>query len=150
MTLDPDRTLILRLRPYQQRVVELFHERRRQGDRRLHVVAPPGSGKTIIGVALILEARRKAVVFSPNAAIQAQWVDRFKAETGWLEDKSIKNALQSGDHHTAFIQRAMMITRAKERARWANMPINRYKGIRKTYFRIKRKLLSIVKRDSQP
>lgn len=84
MKLDGDRSLIFRLRNYQEDVLRSFREKLSQGHRRLHVVAPPGSGKTVMGIALLLESRCKGVVFSPNAAIQAQWVDRFTAATAPL------------------------------------------------------------------
>lgn len=108
--------------------------------------------KVMAEIYAYLEIENKEIINPPLKRlanrISAQWVDRFKSETGWLEDETIKNTLQSGDHHTAFIQRTMMLTRAKERARWANMPVNRFKGIRRFYFRIKRKLLSILKGES--
>jgi len=72
-----DRRLGVRLRPYQADALEVFRARRAEGRRRFHFVAPPGSGKTVLGLALLLEAGAKGVVFSPNAAIQVQWADRF-------------------------------------------------------------------------
>ena len=46
-------------------------------DRRYHLVAPPGSGKTIIGLELIGRFGRPAVVFAPTTTIQAQWLDKL-------------------------------------------------------------------------
>jgi hypothetical protein len=47
------------------------------GNRRLHIVAPPGSGKTIMGLYLwACCVRQPALVLSPNSAIQAQWAAR--------------------------------------------------------------------------
>ena len=43
------------------------------GDRRYHLVAPPGSGKTIVGLELIRRFGRPAVVFAPTTTIQEQW-----------------------------------------------------------------------------
>ena len=44
---------------------------------RLLVVAPPGSGKTVLGLYVWTDLVRKpALVLSPNSAIQSQWVAR--------------------------------------------------------------------------
>lgn len=44
-------------------------------DRRYHLVAPPGAGKTILGLELVRRFGRPAVVFAPTSAIQQQWRD---------------------------------------------------------------------------
>lgn len=63
------------LRPSQQDVVKIARAKLAAGSRRLHIVAPPGSGKTILGLYLWAECiRTPALVLSPNSAIQAQWV----------------------------------------------------------------------------
>jgi hypothetical protein len=65
------------LRPSQQEVVEIARAQFADGEHRLHVVAPPGSGKTVLGLYLWAElATCPAVVLSPNSAIQAQWATR--------------------------------------------------------------------------
>lgn len=47
------------------------------GKRTLHIVAPPGSGKTVLGLFLWAECVRcPALVLSPNSAIQAQWAEK--------------------------------------------------------------------------
>ena len=73
-----------RLRPSQQEVFEIAKTQLSQGQRRLHVVAPPGSGKTVLGLYLWARlVRTPCLVLSPNSAIQSQWasrVDLFKAE----------------------------------------------------------------------
>ena len=62
------------LRPSQREVVAIARRKLARGRTRLHIVAPPGSGKTILGLYLWAEVvRRRAVVLSPNSAIQAQW-----------------------------------------------------------------------------
>ena len=47
-------------------------------DGRHHVVAPPGSGKTILGIELIRRRGRPAVVFSPTSTIAAQWCEKVE------------------------------------------------------------------------
>ncbi len=66
------------LRPSQVDVAEIARRELAAGQRRLHVVAPPGSGKTVTGLYLWAECIRvPALVLSPNSAIQAQWAARL-------------------------------------------------------------------------
>jgi len=65
------------LRPSQVEVVHVAKHKLADGHRRLHIVAPPGSGKTVTGLYLWAQLiRRPALVLSPNSAIQAQWARR--------------------------------------------------------------------------
>ena len=65
------------LRPSQKDVSEIVLSQLNRGDRKFHVVAPPGSGKTVTGLYLWAEVvRRPALVLSPNSAIQSQWAAR--------------------------------------------------------------------------
>jgi superfamily II DNA or RNA helicase len=67
------------LRPSQRDVVEIVRAQLAAGERRFHIVAPPGSGKTVIGLHVWAEiARCPAVVLSPNSAIQAQWTAKLE------------------------------------------------------------------------
>ncbi len=66
------------LRPSQRDVATIAQEQLAAGNRRLHIVAPPGSGKTIVGLYLWSQlVQAPALVLSPNSAIQAQWVARM-------------------------------------------------------------------------
>lgn len=65
------------LRPSQREVVDIARRKIEDGKRRLHIVAPPGAGKTVLGLYLWAECiRQPALVLSPNSAIQAQWAAR--------------------------------------------------------------------------
>ena len=65
------------LRPSQRAAVEIARRKLEEGHRRLHIVAPPGSGKTILGLFLWAEyVKRPALILSPNSAIQAQWASK--------------------------------------------------------------------------
>lgn len=65
------------LRPSQRDVEAIAEKKLAAGKRRLHIIAPPGSGKTIVGLYLWAHCvRRPALVLSPNSAIQAQWAAR--------------------------------------------------------------------------
>lgn len=62
----------------QAEVLERAHAWLKERQHQFHIVAPPGSGKTILGIELIRRLGRPAVVFAPNTAIQVQWVDKCK------------------------------------------------------------------------
>ena len=62
-------------RPYQQKVlnqVEKYIE-----DKKVHIVAAPGSGKTILGLELARYLKNPVIIFAPTVTIKNQWVDRF-------------------------------------------------------------------------
>src|SRR3954471_20284332 len=44
---------------------------------RLHVVAAPGAGKTILGLEMVRRIGRRALVFAPTVAIRDQWEQRL-------------------------------------------------------------------------
>ena len=84
------RTLGIDLRAYQRRVLATLEAKRAAGDRRLHLVAPPGSGKTLLGLALAEAIGEPAVVLCPNTTIQAQWpekAERFLVELDDLAER---------------------------------------------------------------
>ncbi len=52
-----------------------------------HLVAPPGSGKTIVGLELIRRFGRPAVIFAPTTTIQRQWrekIEMFGGDAPWI------------------------------------------------------------------
>ncbi|HYK32646.1 MAG TPA: DEAD/DEAH box helicase family protein [Streptosporangiaceae bacterium] len=61
-------------RGYQQLALEAFESDRKRGELSTHIVAPPGSGKTLLGMELIRRLGSKALVLAPNTAVQAQWL----------------------------------------------------------------------------
>jgi superfamily II DNA or RNA helicase len=65
------------LRKYQRLILGHLEQQTatRSGDRRYHLVVPPGSGKTIIGLELIRRFGVPAVVLAPTTTIQQQWRD---------------------------------------------------------------------------
>ncbi len=66
------------LRPSQEQAVEVVRGGLAKGEKRLHIVAPPGSGKTVLGLYVWAACvRSPALVLSPNSAIQAQWAARL-------------------------------------------------------------------------
>ena len=66
-----------KLRPSQNAASSIIRRELESGNRRLHIVAPPGSGKTILGLYVWSDmVRLPTLVLSPNSAIQAQWAAR--------------------------------------------------------------------------
>ena len=65
------------LRPSQEAACKEIVPQLENGETRLYVVAPPGSGKTVLGLYVWADLVKKpALVLSPNSAIQAQWAAR--------------------------------------------------------------------------
>ena len=60
-------------RRYQELALESFEADRSARRGATHLVAPPGSGKTLIGFEILRRLGAPALVLAPNSAIQAQW-----------------------------------------------------------------------------
>ena len=54
------------LRRYQQEILELIKVKLERGENKLHIVAPPGAGKTIIGLQIITQFNCPSLIVSPN------------------------------------------------------------------------------------
>lgn len=62
-------------RKYQQRVLDELQEH--LSDRHLHVIAPPGSGKTILGLEVAIRLNKPTLILAPTISIRNQWIQRF-------------------------------------------------------------------------
>lgn len=62
-------------RKYQQRVLDELQEH--LNDDHLHVIAPPGSGKTILGLEVVLRLNQPTLILAPTLSIRNQWIQRF-------------------------------------------------------------------------
>ncbi|MFQ5833482.1 MAG: DEAD/DEAH box helicase family protein [Candidatus Thorarchaeota archaeon] len=62
-------------RPYQARVLGELSDY--LGDDRLHIVAAPGSGKTVLGLEVVRRINQPTLVLAPTLAIRNQWVQRL-------------------------------------------------------------------------
>ncbi|NHJ15058.1 MAG: DEAD/DEAH box helicase [Candidatus Thorarchaeota archaeon] len=62
-------------RPYQIRVLQELEEYLE--DNRLHVVAAPGSGKTLLGLEVVHRLNKPTLILAPTLAIRDQWVSRL-------------------------------------------------------------------------
>jgi len=63
-------------RPFQARVLEFF-ETQQDTDRRYHVVAAPGAGKTVVGLEMVRRLDAPALVLCPTLNIRDQWSHVF-------------------------------------------------------------------------
>lgn len=62
-------------RKYQQRVLDELQDHLSNGS--LHVIAPPGSGKTILGLEVAIRLNKPTLILAPTIAIRNQWIQRF-------------------------------------------------------------------------
>jgi len=60
-----------RWRRYQELALEAFERDRAAGRRSTHLVAPPGSGKTLLGMEIVRRLGHRSLVLWPNSAVQA-------------------------------------------------------------------------------
>ena len=63
-----------RWRRYQELALQAFERDRRAGRRSTHLVAPPGSGKTVLGMEIVRRLGARSLVLCPSSAVQAQWL----------------------------------------------------------------------------
>lgn len=62
-------------RKYQQRVLNELQNH--LSDNHLHIIAPPGSGKTILGLEVAIRLNKPTLILVPTIAIRNQWIQRF-------------------------------------------------------------------------
>lgn len=62
-------------RPYQAKVLEEVNGLIK--DKKIHIVAAPGSGKTVLGLELARRIGNPVLILSPTVTIKNQWIDRF-------------------------------------------------------------------------
>ena len=61
-------------RTYQAHLLETLESQ--LGDNRIHIVAAPGSGKTVFGIEVVRRINRPTLVLAPTITIREQWVQR--------------------------------------------------------------------------
>ena len=64
--------------PFQSRALSHLEHCFQAGQRQLLLLAPPGSGKTLLGLECALRFGLPTLVLTPNTALQHQWVNQFK------------------------------------------------------------------------
>ena len=78
-------------RDYQQNVLDNATEYLE--NKKIHIVAAPGSGKTILGLELIRRLNSPALILSPNVTIRQQWGERFA--DGFMDNPESVNDIVS-------------------------------------------------------
>lgn len=63
-------------RSYQDKLLKNFDTH--IADHHFHVIAPPGSGKTILGLEILRRLGKKTLVLAPTLTIRNQWQDRLQ------------------------------------------------------------------------
>ena len=64
-------------RSYQAELLKHFNSH--IADRHFHVIAPPGSGKTILGLEIVRKLGKKTLVLAPTLTIRNQWENRLQS-----------------------------------------------------------------------
>ena len=93
MTFDDKIKFYGTYRQYQQRVLDNLE--RFLSNEKIHVVAAPGSGKTILGLELIKRLDNVSLILVPSIAIREQWIERFTSN--FLENKNEASSWISND-----------------------------------------------------
>ncbi len=83
-------------RSYQSKVLQDLEEHLE--DNHLHVIAAPGSGKTVLGLEVIRRLNKPTLILSPTRPIRDQWVDRLVGlflpdgikEPEWVSNNIVK------------------------------------------------------------
>ena len=78
-------------RSYQQRILDHLDVHVR--DRKLHVVAAPGAGKTTLGIEVIARLQRPTLILCPTNTIKNQWRERICSSFLQKEDYGIVSTL---------------------------------------------------------
>ncbi|MRI00978.1 DEAD/DEAH box helicase [Kriegella sp. EG-1] len=86
-------------RSYQERFLKNFEDHLQ--DNHLHLVAPPGSGKTILGLEMVRRVNKKCLVLAPNLTIRNQWKSRL--ESFFIKDEDF-------DQYTLDIKNPLLLT----------------------------------------
>lgn len=62
-------------RSYQQKVLDQLDHY--LSNRHFHLVAPPGSGKTVVGLEIVRRLNEPTLILAPTITIKEQWIDRL-------------------------------------------------------------------------
>lgn len=62
-------------RAYQERVLQELDDH--LTDNHLHIIAPPGSGKTVLGLEVAIRLNKPTLILAPTIAIKNQWISRL-------------------------------------------------------------------------
>lgn len=95
-------------RSYQQRVLD--HSATYLKDKRIHIVAAPGSGKTTLGIELMIRLGKPCLILSPSITIKEQWASRIQdafLDKGEKIEDWVSNTIQSPKPVTTITYQAL-------------------------------------------
>lgn len=104
-------------RSYQARVLKNVEKYKKDG--RIHIVAAPGSGKTTLGIELMVRFGEPALVLAPSITIREQWVAR-------IVEAFLVDGQQAEDYLSQDLKQPKLVTVATYQALHSAM--TRYKG----------------------
>lgn len=104
-------------REYQARVLKNADKYKK--DNRIHIVAAPGSGKTTLGIELMIRMGEPALVLAPSITIREQWVTR-------IVEAFLCDGVNAGEYLSQDLKRPKSITVVTYQALHSAM--TRYKG----------------------
>ena len=93
------------LRDYQARVLKELE--RYSGDNKIHVVAAPGAGKTILALKIAFEYNKPTIILVPTIAIRQQWVDRMLQDFDGVSKDEISTDIKNIKKYTVFTYQAL-------------------------------------------
>ena len=93
------------LRDYQARVLKELEKY--SGDNKIHVVAAPGAGKTILALKIAFEYNKPTIILVPTIAIRQQWVDRMLQDFDGVSKDEISTDIRDIRKYTVFTYQAL-------------------------------------------
>lgn len=84
--------------PYQKEILSVFEAEQKKWEKKIHIVAPPGSGKTIIGCEIMCRIGAPALILVPNLTLLGQWQDKLEKlffESGETSDELISTSIDA-------------------------------------------------------
>jgi len=102
-------------RLYQQRVLNKLDAY--AINNRIHIVAAPGAGKTVLGLEMVRRLARKAIILSPTRIIRDQWLYRlgdFGIDKDWHTNSELSIDLKGPAHITSITYQALHAYYSKE------------------------------------
>ncbi len=80
-------------REYQKRALEEINKY--IDDNKIHIVAAPGAGKTILALKLVFDFNQNAIILVPTIAIREQWIERMLNDFTNIDKEMISTDLKN-------------------------------------------------------
>lgn len=83
-------------RKHQQMILDSFERKIKLNQNKVfkfHIVSPPGSGKTIVGLEIAKRLGVPTLVICPNTTIQGQWTEKYKMFLSSDASEELKNEI---------------------------------------------------------